>query len=226
MVGNILITGGASGLGKATADAVAKAGGRPLVIDVGVPEDGVDHVVADVADRDRVQAAVTELAERVGGLDGVVTAAGIDRCGPLAQVPSVEWERVIGVNLLGTASVVRAALPYLERSAGRVVTCASTLGLRAVGDATAYCAAKFGVVGFTRALAAELAGRVGVTLLVPGGMRTRFFDGRDERYRPGPDARLNQPEDVAAAVVFALGQPPGCELRELVVCPSTEPSWP
>ncbi|MET8158150.1 SDR family oxidoreductase [Sphaerisporangium sp. NPDC005289] len=226
MVGNILITGGASGLGKATADAVAKAGGRPLVIDVGVPEDGVDHVVADVADRDRVQAAVTELAERVGGLDGVVTAAGIDRCGSLAQVSPAEWERVIGVNLLGTASVVRAALPYLERSAGRVVTCASTLGLRAVGDATAYCAAKFGVVGFTRALAAELAGRVGVTLLVPGGMRTRFFDGRDERYRPGPDARLNQPEDVAAAVVFALGQPPGCELRELVVCPSTEPSWP
>ncbi|MGW4643982.1 SDR family oxidoreductase [Sphaerisporangium sp. NPDC004334] len=226
MVGNILITGGASGLGKATADAVAKAGGRPLVIDVGVPEDGVDHVLADVADRDRVQAAVTELAERAGGLDGVVTAAGIDRCGSLAQVPPAEWERVIGVNLLGTASVVRAALPYLERSAGRVVTCASTLGLRAVGDATAYCAAKFGVVGFTRALAAELAGRVGVTLLVPGGMRTRFFDGRDERYRPGPDARLNQPEDVAAAVVFALGQPPGCELRELVVCPSTEPSWP
>ncbi|MFC7382033.1 SDR family oxidoreductase [Sphaerisporangium rhizosphaerae] len=226
MVGNILITGGASGLGKATADAVAKAGGRPLVIDVGVPENGVDHVLADVADRDRVHAAVTELAERAGGLDGVVTAAGIDRCGPLAQVPPAEWERVIGVNLLGTASVVRAALPYLERSAGRVVTCASTLGLRAVGDATAYCAAKFGVVGFTRALAAELAGRVGVTLLVPGGMRTRFFDGREERYRPGPDARLNQPEDVAAAVVFALGQPPGCELRELVVCPSTEPSWP
>ncbi|MFC4533949.1 SDR family oxidoreductase [Sphaerisporangium dianthi] len=226
MVGNILITGGASGLGKATADAVAKAGGRPLVIDVDAPEDGVDHVLADVADRDRVEAAVRELAERAGGLDGVVTAAGIDRCGPLAEVPAAEWEQVIGVNLLGTASVVRAALPYLVRSAGRVVTCASTLGLRAVGDATAYCAAKSGVVGFTRALAAELAGQVGVTLLVPGGMRTRFFDDRDERYRPGPDARLNQPEDVAAAVVFALGQPPGCEVRELVVCPSTEPSWP
>ncbi|GGL03704.1 short-chain dehydrogenase [Sphaerisporangium melleum] len=226
MVGKILITGGASGLGRATAAAVAKAGGRPLVIDVSVPEDGVDHVVADLTDRERTEAAVWELAERAGGLDGVVTAAGIDRCGPLAQVPAAEWERVIAVNLIGTASVVRAALPYLTRSAGHVVTCASTLGLRAVSDATAYCAAKFGVVGFTRALAAELAGRVGVTLLVPGGMRTAFFDGRDEQYRPGADARLNQPEDVAAAIVFALGQPPGCEVRELVVCPSTEPSWP
>ena len=130
------------------------------------------------------------------------------------------------VNLLGTAAVVRAALPYLERSGGRVVTVASTLGFRAMSDATAYCASKFGVVGFTRALAAETAGRVGVTLLVPGGMRTAFFDGRDEQYRPPEDAELNDPGDVAAGVLFALSQPSGCEVRELVVTPSREPSWP
>jgi NAD(P)-dependent dehydrogenase (short-subunit alcohol dehydrogenase family) len=130
------------------------------------------------------------------------------------------------VNLLGTAAVVRAALPHLERSHGRVVTVASTLGLKAVSDATAYCASKFGVVGFTRALAVETAGRVGVTMLVPGGMDTRFFEGRDEQYRPGADAQLAPPADVADAVVFALGRPAGTELRELVVCPSTEPSWP
>ena len=110
----------------------------------------------------------------------------------------------------------RAATPR-GSAHGRVVTVASTLGLKAVGDATAYCASKFGVVGFTRALATELAGRVGVTLLVPGGMRTRFFDGRTEQYRPGPDAPLNDPEDVAATVLMALQQPPGCEVRELVV---------
>jgi NADP-dependent 3-hydroxy acid dehydrogenase YdfG len=65
-----------------------------------------------------------------------------------------------------------------------------------------------------------------VTLLVPGGMDTAFFDGRDAQYRPGADAQLNDPNDVAAAVMFALSQPPGCELRELVITPSTEPSWP
>jgi NAD(P)-dependent dehydrogenase (short-subunit alcohol dehydrogenase family) len=226
MLGNILITGGASGLGEAVALAVAKAGGRPLVIDVAPAGDGFDQVTADLADRGQAERAVRELAERAGGIDGVVTAAGIDACGRLSDVPADRWERVVQVNLLGTASVVRAALPYLLRSGGRVVTCASTLGLRAVSDATAYCASKFGVVGFTRALAAELAGQVGVTLLVPGGMDTHFFDDRDEQYKPGPDARLNQPEDVAATVVFALSQPKGCEIRELLVCHSSETSWP
>ena len=121
---------------------------------------------------------------------------------------------------------MRAALPSLLEAGGRVVTVASTLGLRALPDASAYCASKFGVVGFTRALALEMAGRVGVTLLIPGGMRTAFFDGRDPQYQPGPDAQLNSPEHVAAAVVFALRQPPGCELRELVITPSRESSWP
>jgi NADP-dependent 3-hydroxy acid dehydrogenase YdfG len=57
-------------------------------------------------------------------------------------------------------------------------------------------------------------------------MHTPFFDGRDEQYKPPPDAKLNKPEDVAQAVVFALCQPPGCEVREMVVCASTESSWP
>jgi short-subunit dehydrogenase len=107
-----------------------------------------------------------------------------------------------------------------------VVTVASTLGLRALPAATAYSASKFGVVGFTRALAAEMAGRVGVTLLLPGGMRTAFFDGRPEQFKPATDQQLNEPEDVAEAVVFALRQPRGCEVRELLIAPSTEPSWP
>ena len=77
-----------------------------------------------------------------------------------------------------------------------------------------------------RALAAETAGRIGVTLLVPGGMHTAFFDGRPEQYKPSADAKLNRPEDVAQAVLFALCQPPGCEARELMVSPSSESSWP
>jgi NAD(P)-dependent dehydrogenase (short-subunit alcohol dehydrogenase family) len=144
----------------------------------------------------------------------------------LDEVPGDDWERVVRVNLLGTAAVVRAALPHLERSRGRLVTVASTLGLRAISDATAYCASKFGVVGFTRALAAETANRVGVTLLIPGGMQTAFFDGRREQYRPTIDAQLIDPGDVARAVLFALRQPPGCEVRELLIAPAAETSWP
>ena len=224
--GSVLVTGGASGLGAAIALAVQAAGGRPYVLDLVAPPFEVDHQLVDLADRSAAAAAVDGAAERLGRLDGVVTAAGVDACGPLDSVPADAWERVVEVNLLGTAAVVRAALPHLERTNGKVVTVASTLGLRALPDATAYCASKFGVVGFTRALAAETAGRVGVTLLIPGGMHTAFFDGRPEQYKPSADAKLNRPEDVAQAVLFAICQPPGCEARELMVSPSSESSWP
>ncbi|BCJ57362.1 SDR family oxidoreductase [Micromonospora endophytica] len=222
----VLVTGGSSGLGAAVVAAVAQAGGRPLVLDRRAPADGVPWIECDLADTRGAEQATRQLAERVGGLDAVVTAAGIDVPGRLADVPGETWDRIVTVDLLATAAVIRAALPFLEASRGSVVTVASTLGLKAVSDATAYCAAKFGVVGFTRALAAELAGRVGVTLLVPGGMRTAFFDERDAQYRPGPDAILNDPADTAAAVLFALSQPAGCAVRELVVCAEQETSYP
>ncbi|MDR7300234.1 SDR family oxidoreductase [Haloactinomyces albus] len=226
-LGNILITGGASGLGAATVQAVLDQGGTPLVIDRNPPTAKVEHVEADLADRAATESAVQELARSAGDrIDGVFTAAGIDSCGALETVAAQEWERVIQVNLLGTVAVVRAALPYLTSSEGTVVTCSSTLGLKAVPDATAYCASKAGVLGFSRSLAAETAGRIGVSTLVPGGMHTAFFDGRDEQYKPPADAKLNRPEDVAETVLFALRQPPGCEVREMVVCSSEESSWP
>jgi len=209
-VGTVYITGGSSGLGAAVVDAVLAHGGTPAVIDRVAPASGVAHVLADLADSAEAARAVAELVQRVGPPTAVVTAAGTDACGPLAEVDTETWERVVRVNLFGTVAVVRACLPYLE----------------AVGDATAYCASKFAVVGFTRALATELAGRVGVTLLIPGGMSTAFFDGRTEQYRPGPDAVLNDPADTAETVLMALRQPVGSEVRELVVATSTEPSWP
>ena len=222
----VLVTGGSSGLGAAVARSVARAGGIPLVVDRAPPPYEVEHELVDLADTPAAEETVRRLAERHGGLFGVVTAAGTDACGRLEDVSLNDWERVVRINLLGTAAVVRAALPYLEASGGRVVTVASTLGLRALSDATAYCASKFGVVGFTRALAAETAGRIGVTMLVPGGMQTAFFDGREEKYKPPPDADLADPDDVASAVVFVLSQPSTCEVRELVVTPSRESSWP
>ncbi|WP_442934632.1 SDR family oxidoreductase [Micromonospora sp. CPCC 205739] len=222
----VLVTGGSSGLGAAVVTAVAKAGGRPYVLDRQAPADGVPWVECDLADTRAAEEATRRIAEQAGGLTGLVTAAGMDVPGALADIDGATWDRIVAINLLGTAAVVRAALPHLERTHGTVVTVASTLGIKAVGDATAYCAAKFGVVGFTRALAAELAGRVGVTLLIPGGMRTAFFDDRDERYKPGPDAILNDPADTAAAIMFALSQPPGCAVREMVVCAEQESSYP
>jgi NADP-dependent 3-hydroxy acid dehydrogenase YdfG len=220
------VTGGSSGLGAAVVDAVVAARGTPLVLDRAALPPGVDGEQVDLADTRAAEDAVRRVAGKPGGLDAVVTAAGIDACGRLEDIDGADWDRVVMVNLLGTAAVVRAALPALEEAHGRVVTVASTLGLRVLSDATAYCASKFGVVGFSRALAIELAGRVGVTMLVPGGMSTAFFDGRPEQYRPAADAQLADPAEIAAAVIFALTRPEGVEVRELVVTPSTEPSWP
>ncbi|WP_406068163.1 SDR family oxidoreductase [Micromonospora sp. NBC_01638] len=222
----VLVTGGASGLGAAVVAAVAASGGRPLVLDRQPPVDGVSWTECDLADTRVAEVATQHLAEQAGGLDAVVTAAGTDVPGRLADVPGETWDRIVTVDLLATAAVIRAALPFLLTSRGRIVTVASTLGVKAVSDATAYCAAKFGVVGFTRALAAELAGQVGVTLLIPGGMRTSFFDERDPQYKPGPDAVLNDPADTAAAIMFALSQPAGCAIREMVVCAEQETSYP
>jgi NAD(P)-dependent dehydrogenase (short-subunit alcohol dehydrogenase family) len=225
-LGTVLVTGGSSGLGAAIAAAVAGEGGTPVVLDLQPPRNGFAFRRVDLFMPRDAEAAVREVAEEHGGLDAVVTAAGTDACGDILDVDPDAWDRVVAVNLLGTAAVVRAALPALERSRGRIVTVASTLGLRALPAATAYCASKFGVVGFTRALASELGDRVGVTLLVPGGMRTHFFDDRPDEFKPAAGQHLNDPADVARTVVFALRQPAGCELRELLVAPATEPSWP
>lgn len=226
--GTVIVTGGSSGLGAAVVDLVRARGGSPVVLDRQSPADtaGLEWVKVDLSDPQAAHEAAREAAEAADHLTGVVTAAGTDACGRLVETPLDDWVRVISVNLVGTAAVARGVLPSLERSHGRLVTIASTLGLKAVSDASAYCASKFGVVGFSRALATEVAGQVGVTMLVPGGMRTAFFDGRTEQYKPGPDADLLDPSSVAEVIGFALDRPAGVELRELVFTVSTEPSWP
>jgi NAD(P)-dependent dehydrogenase (short-subunit alcohol dehydrogenase family) len=222
----VIVTGGSSGLGRAVASRLSALGGAVTVLDRRGSPDGLPTEIVDLADGRAAEDAVLCVAKDAGGLWAIVTCAGVDVPGRLDEVTAQDWERVVAVNLVGTAAVVRAALPYLIAVRGRVVTVASTLGHRAVGDATAYCASKFGVVGFTRALTAELRDQVTVTMLTPGGMHTAFFDEREERYKPPPDLRLADPEDVAEAVAFVLTRPQGCEVRELVVTPPNESSWP
>ncbi|HKY68264.1 MAG TPA: SDR family oxidoreductase [Acidimicrobiales bacterium] len=222
----VIVTGGASGLGAAVAERLVADGAAVTVLDRRTPRAAIPAVEVDLADGRATEEAVIQVAKQGDGLWAVVTCAGVDVPGRLEDVDAEVWERTVAVNLLGTAAVVRAALPWLRAAHGRVVTVASTLGHRAVSDATAYCASKFGVVGFTRALTAELRGEVGVTMLTPGGMQTAFFDEREERYKPPADLELCDPAHVADAVAFALTRPTGCEVRELVFTPSNESSWP
>jgi NAD(P)-dependent dehydrogenase (short-subunit alcohol dehydrogenase family) len=222
----IAISGSASGLGAALITQAAKAGWTTIGLDVRPTPDADHHRAVDVGDTEAVHAAIEGIAHDVAGIDAVVTCAGIDVPGDMDQIDAEQWERVIRVNLLGTASVVRACMRHFPATGGRVATVASTLGIKAVSGATAYCASKFGVVGFTRALASELRGRHSVTLVIPGGMQTSFFDEREERFKPGPDAALADPHDVADIILGVFEQPPTAGVRELVITPADEPSWP
>lgn len=225
----VVVTGGSSGLGASTCARLMTVGAAVVSLDRRMPEGETPRApteTVDLADAHAAWAATRRAVERLGGLDALVCCAGVDVPGRLDEVSLDDWRRVLDVNLVGTAAVVHAALPALEATGGRLVTVASTLAHRAVSDATAYCASKFGVVGFTRALTAELKGQVGVTLLTPGGMHTGFFDERAERYRPPADAVLADPGAVADSVCWVLGRPPGLEVRELAVMSPHESSWP
>lgn len=198
----MLVTGAASGLGARVVTAARSAGWNAVGIDV-VACPSIDHVVADVTDAMQVRAAVEALATRARGLDAVVTAAGAPRPGVPDHTVSGVVDRPASVDLPGTAAAIRAALPFLLTSGGTVVTIALAAG----------------VAGFTRALAAELCGQVGVTLVVPEGMDAGHTQGQEDQHRAGGATPLHATSTVAAAVVHALGRPPGCEIRELAVTP-------
>ena len=179
------VTGGASGLGAAVAGAVRDAGGTPVVLDIAPGPEWCECERVDLADGRAAEGAVADVIERHGRLRRRGHA-------PPASTPAATWPTWPPPTGSGWSRSTCSAPP---RSCGPRCPRWSAPGTggdrrlhpraaRAAGDATAYCASKFGVVGFTRALAAETAGRVGVTLLVPGGMATAFFDGRPEQYKP------------------------------------------
>jgi meso-butanediol dehydrogenase/(S,S)-butanediol dehydrogenase/diacetyl reductase len=161
-----LITGGASGLGLATARALADRGGRVAVADIDAEQ--LERATADdqrliplqldVTDAGAVQSAVAHAEEALSGLDTLVTCAGVIHVKPLAEVTEADWDRTLAVNLKGTFLVSQAAAPALRASGrGRIVAIASDAARRGYPWIQAYCASKFGLVGLCESLAVELA---------------------------------------------------------------------
>ncbi len=217
-----LVTGAASGMGRATAHLFADEGALVAVSDV--VADGVKQVVEeiegaggtvsgwvlDVSDRAAVESVVDEIVERFGGLDILVNNAGTSQGGPIdAEEFEDRWEKTFAVNLTAHTRTIRACLPHLKRSgAGRIVNIASTEGLGASAMASPYTAAKHGVVGLTRGLAVEL-GSQGVTVncICPGpihtGMTAAIPDDAKTKFarRRVPLRRYGDPEEVAQATL-------------------------
>jgi NAD(P)-dependent dehydrogenase (short-subunit alcohol dehydrogenase family) len=232
-----LVTGAGSGLGEATARALAARGCRVAVVDVreaaarAVAEqlEGATPVGCDVGDAAQVPRAVEAAAAPLGRLDYLINAAAIDHTVSVEEMTVEQWDQVTAVNLRGPFLLAKAAFPYMKaQQGGHIVNVASTAALRAWANASAYHATKWGLVGFGRGLGVE--GRpygIRVTTLFPGGMRTHFFDRFVDQGIPMPDERnLQDPANVAEAIVFTLMMPGASVVQELMVTPLTETSWP
>jgi len=216
-----LVTGGGSGIGRATAIEFARQGASVAVLDIDeaaadetaalIDKDGGVALVAavDIADEDSVRAAVERTIAAYGGLDFAVNNAGMSSRGLLDRMPLDEFERVVQVNLAGTFLCMKHELAVLERG-GAIVNVASNGGLAAIPNAPAYVAAKHGVVGLTKAAAVDYASRgVRVNAVCPGPTSTPGF----EKWAAGTDiiakqeaitplGRLAMPEEAAAAAVW------------------------
>lgn len=227
------VTGAGSGLGRATVNAFRDAGYRVGALDLKL--DGISTCplvtgfACDVSDAGDVQRTVGEVIERYGRIDAAVNCAGVDHTYWIEEMTIEQFDQVIGVNLRGPFLVAKSIWPFMKANGGgHIVNIASTAALRTWSGASAYHASKFGLLGLGRAL--NLEGRqdnIHVTTIIPGGMNTGFFERFKDQGIPLPDAKtLQDPADVARAIVFAVSMPQGSVMQEMVITPPNEPSWP
>jgi NAD(P)-dependent dehydrogenase (short-subunit alcohol dehydrogenase family) len=172
-----------------------------------------------------VEAAIRRVHDRCGRLDAIVNNAGIDVTAPIDEISVEDWDRVVRTNLRGAFLVTRAAVGYMKpKRRGHVVNVASTASKRAWPNAGAYHTTKWGLLGFSHAMHAELRPHgIKVSAVLPGGMRTPFLL---DRFPDLDRDTLQDPANVAEAVRFVLTLPDETVIPEVMVLPMRETSWP
>lgn len=232
-----VVTGGGRGLGAALCEALAGAGARVVVADLqgaqaellakSLAERGhaASHCRLDVGDEAQVATCLAAAVDRHGSLDIVINNAGVDYTLAVDELAVGQWDRVIATNLRGPFLMCKRAVDYMKpRRAGQIVNIASTAAKRCWPNASAYHASKWGLLGFSHALHAELRPfGIRVTAVVAGGMRTPFLL---DRFPDIDLACLQEPANVAAAVVAVLSLPAASVVPEITVLPMGETSWP
>jgi len=233
-----LITGGSRGLGAAIAQVLGESGMRVLLADIDLDrakdraallgERDIEAVPLslDVSDPRQCEEVIAAAVRDFGRLDVLVNNAAVDVTAPLTELAVEDWQRVLNTNLSGPLLMTKYASARMltQPRGGHIVNIASTASKRAWPNASAYHATKWGLLGLSHALHAELrAQNVRVSAIVAGGMKTPFlldrFPGIDE-------TKLQDPMNVARAVRWVLQQPEGTVIPELTVLPTQETSWP
>ncbi|SKB01140.1 NADP-dependent 3-hydroxy acid dehydrogenase YdfG [Prosthecobacter debontii] len=222
-----VITGAARGIGLATAQLLVTRGAKVVLVDqdfaalteasTRLPETQVLAVVANIARGDDVTRIVTETTVHFGDIQVWINNAGLARHRWIQDYTKGEIDLMLDVNLKGTILGSQAALrAMMPQRRGHIVNVISTASLRGIPSETVYCAAKWGVRGFTQGLAEEAAAhRIRVTALLPGGVDTAFWDEASER--DAPKQLFLQPHHIADGIVRCLEMDDFCVPRELVL---------
>ena len=210
-----IVTGGGSGIGRATARRLVAGGYDVAVADLDLAAaeatDGALAVQVDIADTVAVRSMVSTVEQRLGPVDVLVNNAGFDRIGPFIDSDEALWDRLLAVNLKGPIACSHAVLPgMIERGGGRIICVASDAGRVGSSGEVVYSATKGGVIAFAKALAREVARHgILVNCIAPGPTDTPFLRGfggneriLDAMTKATPLRRLAQPEEIAAAIAF------------------------
>src|SRR5919199_1532955 len=236
-----LVTGASSGLGRATAIALARAGADVALVARSAEElDGAKEEVSkagrramslptDLAKEEETSATVERAIEEFGRIDVLVNAAGTDVPGTVEELDVEGWDRTLDVNLRAPFLLSKAAFPHMrEAGGGMIVNISSVAGKKGWANASAYCASKFGLTGFTEALADE--GReygIRAIVLYPGAMATNWgaFDPEERQHsepNEAPPTRVLPPERVADFIAWFAASPPEFVLTEGIIVPIEE----
>ncbi len=232
-----LVTGAGRGLGAEIVRVLLEQGMRVAALDVNpgvnsfarsaLGESGaaVLPLTGSVADPERAAESVAQTVTHFGGLDVVINNAGTDLTAPIDDITPTDWQRIIGTNLSGPFYLARAARPALRaRGGGHIINVVSTAAKRAWPNAAAYHASKWGLLGLSHALHAELRpDHIRVIALILGGMRTPFLL---DRFPDLDVTKLQDPADVAQVLPFLLTLPENTVVPEMMVLPRLESSWP
>jgi NADP-dependent 3-hydroxy acid dehydrogenase YdfG len=237
-----LVTGASSGIGEATAKALAGAGARVAVsarradrLDALVKEikDGGGEayaVVADVADEDQARDMVVTANEHLGRLDILVNNAGVMLLGPIGQANTDDWRRMVQTNVMGLMYATHAVLPLMKaQGGGHIVNVSSVAGRTAREGSGVYNVTKWGVGAFSESLRQEVSrDKVRVTVIEPGAVKTELTDHitHEETKKQTQDwiGKMTplESEDIAAAIVYAVTQPPRVNVNEILIRPTEQ----